>query len=197
MEAMKAMIHDQDLPMHLWTKADRTAVYVQKRIAHRALGNKNQEEMFTGEKLEVIHLKMFGCPVFIHVPKEKRTKLDPSRNKGIFIGYNYQLKYYRVYIIGHLHIDISRDVIFGEDVDFKKPRKNHTDEDQEEEEANPRVEETCRMPIRNVEEEHIPKYHDMVEPQRAMEIHQEMISQKRRTTWDCDVIQGAEKYGAP
>jgi transposase InsO family protein len=28
MEAMKAMIHDQDLPMHLWAKATKTAVYV-------------------------------------------------------------------------------------------------------------------------------------------------------------------------
>ena len=28
MEAVKAMIHDQDLPMHLWTEAARTAVYV-------------------------------------------------------------------------------------------------------------------------------------------------------------------------
>ena len=29
MEATKAMLHDQDLPMHLWAEAARTAVYVQ------------------------------------------------------------------------------------------------------------------------------------------------------------------------
>ena len=28
MEAVKAMIHDQDLPMHLWEEAARTTVYV-------------------------------------------------------------------------------------------------------------------------------------------------------------------------
>ena len=28
MEAVKAMIHDQDLPMHLWAEAARTAIYV-------------------------------------------------------------------------------------------------------------------------------------------------------------------------
>ena len=28
MEAVKAMIHDQDLPMHLWAEAAGTAVYV-------------------------------------------------------------------------------------------------------------------------------------------------------------------------
>ena len=28
MEAMKTMIHDQDLPMHLWVEATRKNVYV-------------------------------------------------------------------------------------------------------------------------------------------------------------------------
>jgi hypothetical protein len=31
MEAVKAMIHDQDLPMHMWAEAARTDVYVQNR----------------------------------------------------------------------------------------------------------------------------------------------------------------------
>ena len=40
MEAVKAMIHDQDLPMHLWVEAARTTVYVQNRISHSDFGNK-------------------------------------------------------------------------------------------------------------------------------------------------------------
>ena len=71
MEAVKSMIHDQDLPMHLWVEAARTTVYVQNIISHSALGNKTPKEMFTSEKPEVIHLKIFGLPVYIHVPKEK------------------------------------------------------------------------------------------------------------------------------
>jgi hypothetical protein len=51
------------------------------------LGSRHQEEMFTEKKLEVSHLKIFGCPMFIHIPKEKRNKLDPSGKKGIFVGY--------------------------------------------------------------------------------------------------------------
>jgi len=58
MEAVKAMFHDQDLPMHLWAEAARTSIYVQNIISHRALGNKTPEEMFTGEKPEVNHLKI-------------------------------------------------------------------------------------------------------------------------------------------
>ena len=48
MEAVKSMIHDQDLPMYLCTEAARTEVYVENRISHGALGNKTLEEMFSG-----------------------------------------------------------------------------------------------------------------------------------------------------
>jgi hypothetical protein len=43
--------------------------------------------MFTGKKPEVSHLKIFGYPVFIHIPKEKRNKMEPSGKKGVFVGY--------------------------------------------------------------------------------------------------------------
>jgi hypothetical protein len=40
MEVLKTMIHDQDLPMHLWVEATRTTIYVQNRLSHNALGFK-------------------------------------------------------------------------------------------------------------------------------------------------------------
>ena len=42
--------------------------------------------MYTIKKFEVSHLKIFGCPVYVNILKEKITKLDPSREKGIFVG---------------------------------------------------------------------------------------------------------------
>jgi hypothetical protein len=57
--------------------------------------------MFTGEKPEVNHLRIFGCPINVHVPWDKRSKLDPLGKKGIFVGYSETSKAYRVYIPGH------------------------------------------------------------------------------------------------
>ena len=88
MEAARPMPHDQDLPMHLWAEAARRTVYVQNHTPHRVLENKTPEEVFSGKKPEVSHLRIFGCPVYIYIPKEKRTKLDPSGKKGIFVGYS-------------------------------------------------------------------------------------------------------------
>ena len=43
MEAIKAMIHDQYIPMYLWEEAGKTIVHVQNIISHGALGNKTPE----------------------------------------------------------------------------------------------------------------------------------------------------------
>ena len=40
MEAARAMLHDQDLPMHLWAEAARTTLYVQNHTPHRVLEKK-------------------------------------------------------------------------------------------------------------------------------------------------------------
>ena len=63
MEAARAMLHDQDIPLHIWVEASRTTMYVQKRTPHRVLENKTPEEVFYGKKPEVSHLRIFGCPV--------------------------------------------------------------------------------------------------------------------------------------
>ena len=77
----------------------------------------------------MINLKIFGCLVYVHIPKEKRTKLDPSRKKAIFVGYCEVSKYYRIYISGIHHIEISRDVTFYEETTLKKSIRCHLEED--------------------------------------------------------------------
>ena len=86
MEAARAMLHDQDLPMHLWEKATRIAVYVQNHTPHRVLENKTPEEVFSDKKPEVSHLRIFSCPVYIHVSKEKRKKVRSLRKEGYICG---------------------------------------------------------------------------------------------------------------
>ena len=89
----------------------------------RVLDNKTPEETLSGEKPKVSHLRIFGCPVYIHIPKEKRTKLDPSGKKGIFVGYSEKSKAYKIYFPGYKNIDISRDMTFNEDSAYKKYKK--------------------------------------------------------------------------
>jgi hypothetical protein len=193
MEAVKTMIHDQDLSMHLWAEAGRTTIYVQNRLSHSALGFKTPKEMFTEKKPEVSHLKIFGCPVIVHIPKEKRTKLEPSGKKGICVGYCEVSKAFRIYIPGYHHIEINRDVTFDEVVALKRSRKCHVEEVYEEEPVAPRVAEPVKEVTINPDDE-IPEDHDIIESQ---EPPRTTIPHKRKSVWARELIQDGEKYGAP
>ena len=57
MEAARAMLHDEDIPMHLRVEATRTTVYVQNHTPHRVVKNKTPEEVFSGKKPEFSHLR--------------------------------------------------------------------------------------------------------------------------------------------
>ena len=69
MEAEKEMLHDQDLPMYLWKEASREVVYVHNCTPQRVFENNTSEEYFFGKKEEVIHLKIFGFAMYIHISK--------------------------------------------------------------------------------------------------------------------------------
>jgi hypothetical protein len=146
--------------------------------------------MFTGKKPKVNHQRIFGCPVYVYVPKDKRSKLDPSGKNGIFVGYSETSKAYKIYILGHKHVEISRDVTFDDDETFNNSRKCRIDEDHNEEPIAPRVLDS-RIDI--VPEEHDIKDHDMPEPQRLTDPPRG----KKRSTWAHEIIQDVEKYGAP
>ena len=73
----------------------------------------------------VSHLRIFSCSLYIHVPKEKRSKLEPSGKKVTFVGYSKTSKAYRIYIPIQRQIEVSRDVTFDEEVAFKRSRESH------------------------------------------------------------------------
>ena len=92
---------DQDLPNYLWVEATSTFVYIKNRCTHAILKENNPKAVFSGIKPKVGNLRIFGCPMYIHVPKEKRTKMEPSGRKGVLwgtvrntrlIGFMYQVR---------------------------------------------------------------------------------------------------------
>ena len=61
-------------------------VDVQNKRLHQTLKNITPEETFIEVKLETKHFRIFGCPVYFHVPKEKKSKPDPSGKNDTFMG---------------------------------------------------------------------------------------------------------------
>eukprot|EP01018_Ginkgo_biloba_P037661 Gb_24335 [translate_table: standard] len=72
-----------------------TACYLINRSPSSTLGDKTPHEVWCGKKPSLRHLRVFGCEAYVHVPKEKRTKLDYKAQKCIFVGYGDGIKGYK------------------------------------------------------------------------------------------------------
>ena len=68
-------------------------------------------------------MRIFDTPVYIHVPKEKRLKLEPFEKKRTFVGYSERSEAYRIYVLGQRYIEVSRDVIFHEEAVFRQAKE--------------------------------------------------------------------------
>jgi hypothetical protein len=79
-------------------EATMATIYVQNKSPHRILKNMTPEEAFLGKKPNVENLRIFGCPIYSQISKDKRNKLELSGKKGIFVGYSDSSKAYKIYI---------------------------------------------------------------------------------------------------
>lgn len=115
MEMARSMLKDKSMPYKFWAEAVYTAVYLQNRCSTKDVSDMTPLEAWSGHKPSVKHLKVFGCICYMHVPAEKRHKLEAKAEKGIFLGYSSQSKGYRIYNLQTGKVLVSRDVVFDEE----------------------------------------------------------------------------------
>eukprot|EP00253_Pinus_taeda_P024268 PITA_24268 len=85
MERARSMLSGARLGKEFWPEAVETACYLVNRSPSSALEDKTPQEVWTGKKPSLSHLRVFGCDAYVHVLKDKRTKLDSKSAKCIFI----------------------------------------------------------------------------------------------------------------
>ena len=114
MDNVRASLYHAKLPLYLWAEAVSTIVYLRNRSPTSSFKGATPFEKWHGVKPDVGHLRAFGCNVFMHVPDEKRQKLDKKAVKGIFVGYPEGSKGYKIFIPESKKFSRSRDVKFLE-----------------------------------------------------------------------------------
>lgn len=114
MEAARTMIHDKDMSPKLWAEAANCAVFVLNRTGTSTVKDKTPFELWYGKKADIQHFRTFGTQVFVHIPKEQRRKLDAKSKQCTFVGYDDNVKGYRV-LNANNRVEIARDVRFVSD----------------------------------------------------------------------------------
>jgi hypothetical protein len=87
MECAKSMIRAQGLDLEFWAEVVNTMVYINNRCPTKGLESKTPQEAWIDKKPDVFHLKVFSCKTFVHIPDEKRSKLESKSMPCVFLGY--------------------------------------------------------------------------------------------------------------
>jgi hypothetical protein len=74
-----------------------TTRYLVNMSPSSVLVNTIPKEVWSSKNPSVTCLKVSGCDAFVHVPKEKRSKMDKKELKFIFIGYKEGMKGYKLW----------------------------------------------------------------------------------------------------
>ncbi|GIL57256.1 hypothetical protein Vafri_12510 [Volvox africanus] len=125
LEKTRALLMESGLQRDMWVEAISTANYL-RNISPVVGSTTTPYETFFDERPDVSHLRIFGCTAYVHVPKEKRNKLDPVSRKGTLVGYE-SGGIYRVLLDGS--VETCTDVRFDETTVGLERQQDESDDD--------------------------------------------------------------------
>jgi hypothetical protein len=108
------MLGGVGLTHELWVEPINTTKYLVNRSPSSVLVDSTPHEVSFGKNPSLSHVKLFGCDIFVHFPKEKRNKMENKACKCIFICDKDEMKGYKLW--NHVLIKIvhSQDMVFRE-----------------------------------------------------------------------------------
>ncbi|XP_037497305.1 uncharacterized protein LOC119371382 [Jatropha curcas] len=101
LEMTRALLIESWVPKSFWPEAVATATYILNRLPTKILDLQIPLQtlaQFTKVPPTLtLQPRIFGCSVFVHIPKSERSKFDPCTEKCVFVGYRVNQKGYRCY----------------------------------------------------------------------------------------------------
>ncbi|CAM8990208.1 unnamed protein product [Rhodiola kirilowii] len=128
LEKARCMLISSGIKSTLWGDALVTAAYLINRSPSSMIGFKTPQEMWTGHKPNINHLRPFGCTAFAKIDQ---GKLQPRAVKCVMIGYPHGVKGYKLLVIqpGSYKVIVARSVTFNEhDFYFKTKLMQSTEQ---------------------------------------------------------------------
>ena len=115
LDITRCLLLEKALPGHLWAEAVKAAGDILNLRSTKQHPDKTPNELFSGKKPSISHLRVFGSPVFTHISKAGRTKLEPRSEQCILLSFDDNVKAYRCYRPSTQKVFVSRDVRIEEE----------------------------------------------------------------------------------
>ena len=131
-EAARSMLTQACLPNIFWAEDVAAATYLRNRMVTTALkSGKTPYHLWKGKKLNLEHIRVFGCAAYVHIPDSEHRKLDKKASKLRFMGYTDTEGNYKVWNETKRKCYVCHDVIFNEH-DFGQHSSTEIEQEQEE-----------------------------------------------------------------
>lgn len=117
LNSVRCLLVESGLPNEFWAEAANTVVTARNLCPSRAIDFKIPNELWLGRKLSIkdyAFLKVFGCQAWMHLPG--RNKLEPRATECVFLGYEKNVKGYRLWLRNEKKVKIAHNVSFRENV---------------------------------------------------------------------------------
>ena len=112
-ESSRAMLAPAGLPRRFWADAVTHAGDIRNRFLSPSSNNVTAYETLTGRRPGMDHFRVFGAHCWVHIPKEKRKKLNHKSEEGLLIGC-LENSVYKVWIRDRKEAVYCRDVRIDE-----------------------------------------------------------------------------------
>ena len=113
-KGIRSIVVGTKIPKYLWEEIAKIVNCIQNGCPTKAIKMKNPEEMYTGIRPNLSHLRILGCVAYCHILDAKQMKLEPKAVTTILVNYDEISKAYLCYNPTTRKILISRDMCFDE-----------------------------------------------------------------------------------
>lgn len=110
----RSLLKEKGMPAMFWGEAVRHSIYILNRVPTKVLKGETPYEAWKGKKPDLSFIRVFGCLVYVKVPKEMVQKLDDRSTKMVYLGKEPGSKAHRMYNPSTGRLSVSRDVVFEE-----------------------------------------------------------------------------------
>lgn len=114
-EMATCMLIQAGMPKKFWAEAVNTACYIRNRCPNSAIKFKIPLEMWKGKEIRVGEydcMKVFGCQAWVFA---NNGKFSPKAEECVFLGYEENVKGYRLWHLNKCKVIIAHHVVFDEE----------------------------------------------------------------------------------
>jgi hypothetical protein len=114
LDMARTILDEYKTPDRFWVEAINTAYYsINQLYVHRIL-KKTSYELLTGKKPNVSYFRIFGSKCFILIKRGRKSKFAPKAIEGFLLGYDSNIRAYRVFKKSTGLVEVSCDIVFDE-----------------------------------------------------------------------------------